>query len=187
MNKRQLIPFVALLAAFVIWVYIMPKMHTPSFTEHHPTYIANEIHSNHYDVTGFNDYNIFALKMTSYPEENHTTFENPKVIVHIKDKKTGELSQWQLTSASGILKNKNTLLLSQDVVVENLSKNELIQEMKTEKAIVQLDSKEISTEAKVTWTGPQIQQEGVGMWASMITEEMQLKSNTKAVYLNESK
>jgi len=187
MNKRQLIPFVALLAAFVIWVYIMPKMHTPSFTEHRPTYIANEIQSNHYDATGFNDYKIFAQKMTSYPEDDITLFEGPKVIVQTKDKQTGELTLWQLTSATGTLENKNTLLLSENVLIENLSKNELVQEMKTNKALVKLDIKEITTQSKVTWTGPQIQQEGVGMWVSMITEEMQLKSNTKAVYLNEPK
>lgn len=187
MNKRQLIPFAALLAAFVIWVYIIPKVQVPSFTEHHPTYIANDIQSNHYDISGFNDYQIFSEKMTSYPDDDITLFELPKVIIYIKDKKTSEVTIWQLTSASGTLENKNKLLLSDDVLIENLSKDELIQEMETEKAILLLNNKEIISELKVTWTGPLIKQEGVGMWVSMATKEMKLNSNIKAVYLNESK
>ncbi|TEW51406.1 LPS export ABC transporter periplasmic protein LptC [Psychromonas algicola] len=187
MNKRQIIPFVALLAAFVIWVYIIPKVQVPNFTEHHPTYIANEVLSNHYDASGFNDYQIFADKMISYPEDDITLFELPRVVVHTKDKETGNVTIWQLTSTKGTLENKNKLLLSEGVIIENLTKNEIVQEMKTDKAIVQLDKQEVTTELQVIWTGPQIRQEGVGMWVSLATKEMKLNSNIKAVYFNEPK
>ena len=187
MNKRQIIPFVALLAAFIIWVYIIPKVQAPNFTEHHPTYIANKVINTHYDESGFNDYQIFADKMVSYPEDDITLFELPKVIIHTKDTETGEITIWQLTSTNGTLENKNKLLLSEGVLIENLSKNEIVQEMKTNKAIVKLDKKEVTTDLQVIWTGPQIRQEGVGMWVSMATKEMKLNSNIKAVYFNEPK
>jgi len=187
MNKRQLIPFVALLTAFVIWIYIIPKVQVPTFTEHHPTYIANKVQSNHYDASGFNDYQIFANKMISYPEDKITLFELPKVIVNTKDKVTGDVTIWQLTSTKGTLENKTKLLLSDGVIIENLTKNEIVQEMKTNKAIVQLDKQEVTTELQVTWTGPQVHQEGVGMWVSLATKEMKLNSNIKAVYFNEPK
>jgi lipopolysaccharide export system protein LptC len=125
--------------------------------------------------------------MTNFPEDDITLFEKPKIIFYNKDKKTGEVSVWQLTSLEGKLKEKYNLLLSGDVLVENLNKNEAIQTMSTEEATVMLDSKVITSEKEVIWTGPTLRQEGIGLWASMVTEEMKLNSNTKAVYLNESK
>ena len=187
MNKRKSIPFIALLVAFMVWVYVKPDVEFPSLPAHHPSYIADDVQSHHYDEFGFNDYRIFAEKMTNYPETDTTLFEHPKVVVYIKNKESGVVSTWQLTSAEGTLTEKYNLLLSGDVLVENLSKDQLVQTMSTAQATVQLDSKEISSDQKVTWIGPQVKQEGVGLWASMVTEEMKLNSNIKAVYLNESK
>ena len=187
MNKRQIIPFITLLAAFVLWTYIDPKIQSPTFTAHKPTYVAENVVSQHYDNLGFNDYQIVAEKMVSYPEDGITTFKLPKVIIYTQDQATGELTTWQLTSATGTLENKNKLLLSDNVLVENLTQNQLVQKMITTKAIVMLDDKEIISKSKVTWTGPQMRQEGVDMWISLATKEMKLNSKIKAVYLNEPK
>lgn len=187
MNKRQSIPFIALIAAFAFWSYIKPEVELPALPEHHPSYIADDVTSHHFDEFGFNDYRIFADKMTNYPEDDTTLFEQPKVIVYSKDEKTGSVSTWQLTSIKGILKEKHRLFLSGDLLIENLSKDQLVQTMSTTEATVMLNSKEITSPVQVNWTGPQMRQQGVGMWASMVTEEMKLNSNIKAVYLNESK
>lgn len=187
MSKRQIIPFIGLLIAFVFWIYIKPEVQKTTLPIHHPSYIADNMQSNHYDQVGFNDYRVFAAKMTNYPEDDITLFESPKVLIYIKEKKTDLITIWQLTSKQGKLKKKSELLLSGDVLVENLSKDQLIQKMFTDTATVMLDSKEITSELKVAWTGPQIKQQGVGMWLSMITKEMKLNSNIKAVYLNEPK
>jgi len=187
MTKRKSIPYIALLIAFALWMYIKPEKESPALSEHHPSYIADKVASNHYDQFGFNDYRIFSEKMTSYPGKEVTFFEGPKVIVYIKDKETDVVTVWQLTSLNGALKEKHTLVLTGEVLIENLSEDQLVQKMLTDEATVLLDSKEVTTDSKVTWSGPQIQQEGVGMWISMNTEEMTLKSHTKAVYLNEPK
>ncbi|MGJ8582368.1 MAG: LPS export ABC transporter periplasmic protein LptC, partial [Psychromonas sp.] len=59
--------------------------------------------------------------------------------------------------------------------------------MSTPKATIMLDTKVITSDLKVTWTGPQLKHEGVGMWTSIEAEEMKLNSNIKAVYFNEPK
>ena len=187
MNKRRTIPYLALLVTFLLWVYFKPEVDPPSLPKHHPSYIADDVLSNHYDQFGFNDYRIFADKMESYPEKEISLFELPKVIFNTKDEITDVITTWQLTSDKGILKQKDTLLLSGNVLIENLSKDQLIQTMVTNKATITLDKKEITSKSKVTWRGPQIQQEGVGMWISMVTKEMTLNSNIKAIYLNEPK
>jgi len=187
MNKRKSIPFIALLLAFIVWIYVKPDAEFPSLPDHHPSYIADDVQSNHYDEFGFNDYRVFAEKMTNYPENDITLFEYPKVIFYTKNKDSDVVTTWQLTSKEGTLTEKYSLLLTGDVLIENLSKDQLVQTMSTAKVTVQLDTKEINSDQKVTWTGPQVKQEGVGLWASMVTEEMKLNSNIKAVYLNESK
>jgi lipopolysaccharide export system protein LptC len=187
MNKRQSIPFIVLLIAFVFWIYVEPEVELPTLTDHHPSYIAVDVKSNHFDQFGFNDYRVFADKMTNFPEEDITLFEKPKIIFYNKDKKTGAVTIWQLSSQEGKLKEKYNLLLSGEVLVENLSQDQIVQTMSTEQATVMLDSKVITSEKEVIWTGPTLRQEGIGLWASMVTEEMKLNSNTKAVYLNESK
>ena len=88
---------------------------------------------------------------------------------------------------TGTLKEKNNLLLSGDVLVKNLSKDQIVQTMSTPEATVMLDTKIITSDEKVIWTGPQIRQEGVGLWMSMVDEEMKINSNIKSVYSNEPK
>ncbi|MDA7747010.1 LPS export ABC transporter periplasmic protein LptC [Psychromonas sp.] len=187
MNKRQSIPFLALLIGFLLWLYVKPENQVPALPDHHPSYIANEVLSNHYDEFGFNDYRISAKKVTNYPEDDLTLFEQPKILIYIKDETTKTISIWQLTSETGTLKEQKKLLLAGNVLINNLSKDQVVQTMYTEKAMLILDSKEMSSEEKVIWTGPQIRQEGVGMWASMITKEMTLNSNIEAIYFNEPK
>ena len=187
MNKRQYILFIALTAAFILWVYVKPEIKVPATPEHTPSYIADDVISNHYDLNGFNDYRLIADKMTNFAEDDSTLFENPKVLIYSENKETKVKTIWQLTSKQGILYQQQKLLLSGDVLVENLTKDQLVQTMATEQATLMLGIKEITSDLEVVWTGPQMRQQGVGMWASLITEEMKLNSNIKAIYLNESK
>lgn len=186
MIKRQYYPYLALIVAFLLWALFKPKAEKIVTPDHQPSSIAEQAASEHYDQTGFNDYRVYAEKMTNYPEAQITLFEQPKVIVYSLNPETKHITTWQLTSDKGTLENKHKLLLSGAVLVENLSKDQIVQTMSTESATLMLDSKEISTKQTVTWTGPQVQQQGTGMWASMKTEEMKLFSNIKAVYLNET-
>ena len=59
--------------------------------------------------------------------------------------------------------------------------------MNTEKLTVLLTEKEISSDLLVHWQGPEMRQQGIGMWASLVSEELIIKKQIKAVYLNETK
>jgi len=187
MNKRQSIPFIVLFIACAVWVYFSTDTEYPALPDHHPSYIADDLQSNHYDQTGFNDYRVFADKATNFPEDDTTLFEHPKVVIYHKDKETSVVSIWQLTSIKGTLKEKSNLLLSGNVLIKNITEDQMVQTMSTAQATIMLDTKVITSDLKVTWTGPQLKHEGVGMWASIEAEEMKLNSNIKAVYFNEPK
>ena len=187
MNKRQSIPFFLLLATFLIWFFFKQEAVLPSLPIHHPSYIATGINSTHFNKTGFLDYKIFADKATNFNEDELTNFQKPEVIIYTYDDQTDTTTTWQITSELGALYRQNKLVLSKNVLVKNLSLDQLVQTMKTEQLTLFLDKKEFSSDLLVTWEGPQIHQQGVGMWASLVTEEVIIKNKIKAVYINEKK
>lgn len=187
MNKRQAIPYITLLIVFLIWLYLRPQENLPSLPEHHPSYIAYNLNNVHFDETGAIAHEISASKSTRFTEQETTIFENPKVLLYIKNEQDNSITTWQLTSEKGILSDENKLVLSDNVWVKNLSLDQLIETMHTEKLTILLAEKEISSDLLVQWEGPQMKQQGIGMWASLISEELIVKKQIKSVYLNETK
>ncbi len=185
MNKRKSIPFVLLLAAFLIWLFFKKEVIHPPLPIHHPSYIATDINSVHFNETGFMDHKISADKATNFNEDKLTNFKKPKLTVYLQNEQTESKTIWQLTSEEGVLHQQNKLVLTTNVLVKNLSLDQLIETMETEKLTIYLDTKELTSDLLVTWKGPQMQQQGVGMWASLVTEELIMKDQIKAVYLNE--
>ncbi|HEY5715353.1 MAG TPA: LPS export ABC transporter periplasmic protein LptC [Psychromonas sp.] len=186
MNKRKSIPFVLLLAAFLIWLFFKKEIIPPPLPVHHPSYIATDINSVHFNKTGFLDHKISADKATNFNEDKLTNFKKPKLTVYILNEQTGTTTTWQMTSENGVLHQQNKLVLSTNVLVKNLSLDQFIETMETEELTIYLDKKELTSDRQVTWKGPQMQQQGVGMWASLVTEELTMKDQIKAVYLNEN-
>jgi lipopolysaccharide export system protein LptC len=189
MTKRQFIPYGLLLIAFLIWIYLKPQEESKVTTEHHPSYIAYNLNNTHFDETGKITHQTYATKATSYSDSDKeiTIFENPKVILNIVNKEDESITTWQVSSKKGVLSGDNELLLSDDVWVRNLSLDQLVQTMNTEELTILLAEKELSSKLLVHWQGPQMKQQGVGMWASLVSEELIIKKQVKAVYLNEKK
>jgi lipopolysaccharide export system protein LptC len=187
MSKRQTIPYILLLVAFLAWLYLKPEQTLTSLPEHHPSYIAYGLSNDNFDENGELAHRIFSTKATSYSDKDITIFENPKVLIYIKNKENASITTWQVTSERGTLSDDNVVILYDDVWVKNLTLDQLVQTMNTEKLTVLLDKKEISSELLVHWQGPQMEQQGIGMWASLVSEELIVKKQIKAIYLNETK
>lgn len=185
MTIRKTIPFILLLLTFLLWLYFKPEITLPKQDKHQPTNIAFNASNIHTDETGNISYKLFSDKTTNFAESNKTIFENPKVIVYVANEKNNETTVWQINSKDGILYQQNKLVLTNDVWLKNLSLDQLVQTMTTQKLTLFLDKKEMGSENLVTWQGPQMRQQGIGMWGSLITEELIVKNNIKAVYLNE--
>lgn len=186
MSKRQAIPYILLLVVFLIWLYLKPQQELSALPEHHPSYIAYNMSNDRFDETGAMASQIYAAKATNYSDKQITIFEKPKVLMHIKNKQDNSITTWQISSEKGTLSEDNKLILTQDVWVKNLSLDQLVQTMNTEQLTILFAEKEISSELIVHWQGPQMEQQGVGMWASLVTEELIVKKQIKAVYLNEA-
>jgi lipopolysaccharide export system protein LptC len=187
MKKRQSIPFFILLLVFLLWLYLKPEADVPNEPKHQLNYIVYDASSTHFNENGNVEYKISATKTTGFSETDIVVFENPKLIVYIDNAKNSEPTVWQLSSEEGILYQKSKFIFSKNVLVKNLTLDQLIQTISTEKLTVLLDKKELNSDRLVTWQGPQMQQQGVGMWASLVTEELIVKDKIKAIYFNENK
>lgn len=187
MSKRQAIPYAILLIAFLTWLYLKPQKELTALPKHHPSYIAYNLSNDRFDENGAIAHEIYASKATNYGEQDITQFENPKIIIYINNESDKSTTIWQVSSKNGTLSGHNKLVLSDDVWVKNLSEDQLVQTMNTEQLTVLLNEKEISSEQLVHWQGPQMEQQGIGMWASFVSEELIVKNLIKAVYLNETK
>jgi len=184
MNKRKIIPYVTVFIALLVWIYFKPEAVIPTTPKHYPSYIGYNVSNVHFDEFGNISHKMFADKVTNYVEKDKTILVNPKAIVYMQNKKTKNMTSWQITAKDGVMYGQQKLILSDHVFVDNLTKDQLVQTMKTDTMIVQLDIKELSTDDAIYWTGPEMKQEGVGMWGSFATEEMIVKSKVKAVYYN---
>tara|TARA_R110001583_G_scaffold10698_5_gene49092 strand:- start:11221 stop:11787 length:567 start_codon:yes stop_codon:yes gene_type:complete len=188
MNKRQAVPYGLLLIVFLLWIYLKPQDESIAPVEHHPSYIAYQLENTRFDEFGDLTLQIYAAKATNYTDKGITLFEDLKVVFYIVDKEENSTTIWQASSDKGILTdNNNKLLLSNNVWVKNLSLDQLVQTMNTEKLTILLAEKELSTDLLVKWQGPQMRQQGIGMWASLVSEELIVKKQVKAIYLNENK
>jgi len=187
MNRPQKISIVLAILAFLIVRYFIFEKHGAKTSSFLPRYIGYNVRNDHFGKEGLISYQIFANKVTAYPKNNQTEFINPKLTMYNIDKATNKKTQWNITSKTGQLYHQNKLILTGNVLVDNTTKDQFIQTMKTEQLTALLDKKEIMTDLPVQWTGPQIEESGVGMWASFITKELIVKDKVNAVYFYEKK
>ena len=187
MEKRKQLPFVLVFIALLFWVYLKPEKELPETPAYHPSYIGYNVQNDHFNELGEMSYKVFADKATNYAEQDKTNFVQPRILMFHIDKKTKKISQWQITSEEGVLWGSNKVILKGNVIIDNLTKDQLVQTMKTEQLTAMLDKNEVMTDLPVQWTGPQMKQSGIGMWASFDTEELIVKEKINAVYFNENK
>ena len=202
-SKRKIIPYAAVFIALLIWVFFKPKEELPSTPAHYPSYIGHNVSNVHFDEFGDISHKTFADKVTSYDQSDKTLLENPKVIMFIRkissdaqkdaahdpDNNPAKqiVTKWQLTAKNGVLYGQEKLELTGNVFIDNLTKDQLVQTMQSESMTAMLDVTEIKTDQPVFWTGPQMSEQGAGMWASLIKEELIVKNQVKAVYYNTEK
>ena len=190
MNIRQLIPVVLLVITFFIWSLFTPPEISGDKTKYLPSYVATNVKNVSFDDEGDINYIIFSKKVTKSSTYNSIKLIDPVAVVYLKNGENEPRSAWEISSKEGEISNGSIgkkLLLSAGVEVENLTKDQLIQTMETNNLTFLIDKKELSTDEMITWKGPQMTQTGVGMWASLVTEEFKVKNKIEAVYLNEKK
>jgi lipopolysaccharide export system protein LptC len=151
-----------------------PASYTPDFT-------ASNLYSVTYTETGEVNYRIYADSMEYYNKLELTSFDNPKVLVY-----PGQNDPiWQIKAEKAVVNNEQQVALKNNVVIQNLSRDDYVKEVTTPVLRIDLVNQTISTDQRVDIVGTQYNLSGIGMQGNLATESITLLKQIKAVYHNE--
>ncbi len=182
MSRQNLAILVLFIVSLASWRYFQSsdiEVFSPSSTD--PEFTATKLKSVNYNPLGEIDYKIYAGKMVHFKERLVTKFEKPVLLVYRNQGKT----IWQVTGKQGTLFDKDIFKLKNAVTITNLTNDQTIRLIKTEYLELDLNKNEISNNEFVEMFGPQLTQQGIGLFGQLDTEEISILSEIKATYLNE--
>lgn len=182
MNKLNISAFIVFIVSLAMWRFygqepVAKKERDPS----QPYFVAKNTTTQTYTKTGQLDFTVKANQITYYQMDQVTKFDQPEVTVFRNNKQT----VWQLTSLNGTLQQQHTLDLVDQVTATNLTHDQHVHLIKTEKMTMDLLKNELHSDQTVTLYGDQIQQQGNGLFANLDDKRVSLLTNVTATYFNE--
>ncbi len=144
-----------------------------------PDYIAQQLKQTVYNQTGEISHKVSADRMEMYQDLGFTHFTKPVFTVY------SEVGVWQLSAKEATLYDSEKLILEQDVVAKNLSKNAMLDKISAAKVIYTLSDKLLQSSQKVIMTGPSVEIVGQGLNANLETEVVDLINHTKTIYYDQ--
>ncbi|MCE2596064.1 LPS export ABC transporter periplasmic protein LptC [Motilimonas cestriensis] len=182
MKKLNIWLSVLFIVSLAAWQFFK-RSETP-IAERDPSeayFIANEVKGAVFTQTGQIDYRLFATQMHYYQQDLKTIFTKPVLLLFRNEDKT----QWQITGDDGILFDQHTFELSNNVTITNLTHDQHINLITTDKLTLDLIKNEIHSDDLVTLYGDQMQQKGTGLFGQLSGKTISLLNQVTATYLNE--
>lgn len=144
-----------------------------------PDYIADNLRSVEYNELGLVNSRVTATHMEHYEEANMTYFTQPIYLVY-PDK--GQ-AQWRLQSSQGTLNKKSgKVILEKDVIIDAISPEEPVQTIKTTYLELDLNTMIMTSDRDIYITGTDFLIKGVGLYADLNAQSVQLTSQVEGIY-----
>lgn len=148
-----------------------------------PDYIAEDMQTTLYSVDGVKQYVADANKVTYFQSNGETHFDLPRVFLYQKNKQTGELEKsWRLSADAATLSKDKMLYLKDNVLVQSLLPNSRIQTLKTQSAVVNITTQDITSDTIVSIHGPQFTTTGNVLTGNLRQQIATLKEQVKTQY-----
>ncbi|RJG50002.1 LPS export ABC transporter periplasmic protein LptC [Motilimonas pumila] len=182
MNKLNVSTFCCFILSLALWRFFgQEQKETQPIDPSQPYFVAKNTTTDTYNPLGQLDYTVKANKITYFRTKEVTQFEQPDVTVFRNNKQT----IWQINSLNGTLHQQSTLELIDQVKASNLTHDQHIHLIKTEKISIDLLKNELHSKELVTFYGDQIEQRGKGLFANLDDQRASLLTNVTATYLND--
>lgn len=182
MNKLNAWLFVLFAISLGAWQYFKADEQPKQARDPSQAYfVANQIQSTMFNTNGAVDYRIFATQMHHYQDQLKTEFAKPVVVVF----RNNDQTQWQITGDNGTLFDQDTFELSDNVTITNLTHDQHINLITTDKLTLDLVNNELHSNDLVTLYGDQIKQQGTGLFGELNGKNITLLNQVTATYLNE--
>lgn len=123
---------------------VAPSLEAPLFTGQHLTNTT-------YDIEGLRNYKMYSVSLEHFAQDGHTVFHQPKLVVY----REGSTEEWIVTADTAVLSKDHILTLQKNVVAHNVVEGSSFDRLTTDKMKIDLNSKDFSTDTKVTMVGPQ--------------------------------
>ncbi|MCE2572102.1 LPS export ABC transporter periplasmic protein LptC [Motilimonas eburnea] len=182
MNKLNAWLFILFAISLGAWQYFKAEEATKKERDPSQAYfVANQIQSSLFTPNGTVDYQVFATQMHHYQDRLITEFTKPVVVVF----RNNDQTQWQITGDHGTLFDRDSFELSDNVTITNLTHDQHINLITTEKLTLDLIKNELHSDDLVTLYGDQIKQQGTGLFGELNGKNISLLNQVTATYLNE--
>lgn len=182
MNKLNAWLFILFAVSLGAWQYFKSDEQTKQARDPSQAYfVADQIQTTMFNIDGQVDYRVFAAQMHHYQQQLKTEFDKPVVVVF----RNNDQTQWQITGDRGTLFDRDTFELSDNVTIKNLTNDQHIKLITTDKLTLDLLKNELHSDDLVTLYGDQIKQQGTGLFGQLDSKNISLLNQVTATYLNE--
>ncbi len=154
-----------------------------------PEYIGQKMETTIFSPTGQKQYIAKSDKVEYYSEDGHSDFFNPVVFVlddstsdESKQNETDLHQSWKLTAAKATLTKDNMLNLSGRVVAQSLLPESRLQRIETERATVNLNTQDITSNTEVKINGQNFVSSGLKLDGNLKQQVATLKEQVKTHY-----
>lgn len=143
-----------------------------------PVFTGKNLHNTSYDTEGLRNYQIYSTSLEHYAQTGETIFHDPQLIVY----RDGDIDEWIVTSDTGVLNKDNKLKLKGHVVAKNTLEGSSFDRLTTEFMLLDLETKDFSSDKKVTMTGPQFINDGNAVKGNFSTNVATLYNQVQGKY-----
>lgn len=142
-----------------------------------PDFYMNDIQTRSMDKSGKIRYTLTAEKVEHRPKDQRSFITKPDILTYKKNKKS-----WKALANMGeVPDNTNTILLKEDVIVnQNNSNTKHPISAKSDQLTYDIDQEKMITEGKVVITTPSSVIQGEKMIANIKTDTMEIFTNVNA-------
>lgn len=187
MNRLTLAIVAVFLVIGSITLLNMRNEETPAetlaeVTNKEPDYSIQGINSTLFDKRGNIAYQVLADSLSHYNDEQTTLFDSPRYTFYV-----AKSQPWVVTATEGALIERSLLILTDRVEITTTDEDGFVRKIETSKLHLDIESREVSSDASVTISGPSFFVESNGLKANLKTQEFELKNHVKTHYVTDTK
>lgn len=151
---------------------------TVSNNDSEPTYLSDNSHTVVYNPEGGLSYRLVSDKVTYFSADAISWFDNPKMTTYDENK----VATWSVRADKAKLTNDRMLFLYGNVEVNSLTKDAQLEKIKTDNALVNLTTQDVTSNDRVTLYGRSFNSTGMKMRGNLRKKTAELIEKVKTSY-----
>jgi len=151
---------------------------TVAHNDSEPTYLSDNSQTIAYNPTGGLNYKLISDKVTYFATDSISWFDNPKMTTYDENK----VATWSVRADKAKLTNDRMLFLYGHVEVDSLTADAQLQKIKTDNALVNLTTQDVTSDDQVTLYGRSFNSTGMKMRGNLRKKTAELIEKVKTSY-----